>query len=188
MIALFLITVNVVTGLPQCDCETDLDCSSGESCVGQGSARGRCQQYITQDVVYWGICERNCEDRGGTCYDPSCPPDWDSVSGYCTGWGELCCIYHPIPDPCTGTPGFFDCSTCNNNNGACGTCCNEVFDHTEYTICGCWPADLGGCRGNDVEAPDSECGDCGGDICCCRETLVYSYETKACNDVVELPL
>lgn len=174
LIVVFLVTVNIVTARPQCDCENEYDCSSYDFC----DIDADCSKYITPDVVHIGLCRRLCQD---TCYATSCPNGWEQAQGFCEFPGEVCCRL--IPPTCEGYANDFDCGSCSSSSGDCGTCCNEILDHVELDDCECWPIEMGCKFGGMVEADDEECGGCWGDICCCRETLIYRYENKACSAV-----
>ena len=168
MIALFLVTVGIVAGQPQCDCENNWDCPSEEYC---GFAK--CTKYITQDVAYSGLCMLKCQ---GTCKSgTACPSDWTQAPGVCPAPGDVCCI--EIPPTCAGTPDF-DCGSCTSLAGDCGTCCDEKYS----TICTCNPIEVG-CKTGTSEAPLADCGGCAPDsVCCCKVTSTW-YENKDCSDV-----
>ena len=52
LLIVFGMGVGFVSSTPQCDCETDGDCS-GDTCVDGGEG---CTPYIDMDVAYMGLC------------------------------------------------------------------------------------------------------------------------------------
>lgn len=164
--ALFLITVSIVAGQPQCNCNNNFDCSSGEYCGGWCTF-GPDPQYTA------GVCTLECK---GTCYATSCPSGWVQEIGVCILPTQVCCKVE-TPPTCTGTPDF-DCGSCTSLAGNCGKCCDEK----QSISCTCRPIEIG-CIGGASEAPLADCGGCPlNSVCCCKVTSTW-YENKACSDV-----